>query len=157
MKNRISIQLKAAFLIIVFSLNTIIGFACAIGINMGFNAPHHRDEEATEIQEHEHADDNHHHAEATKHHDEGDKDHQKSKDGKDDCCNDKVIKFNEIDKSYSHSLTTVVNPIFFTIYLVLFNNTHLFYTSNIISTKYFVRSYHPPISNIRIEIQSFQI
>ena len=152
-----SIQLKAAFLIIVFSLNTIIGFACAIGINMGFNAPHHHDEEATEIQEHEHADGKHHHEGATKHHEEGDNDHQKSKDGKDDCCNDKVIKFNEIDKSFSHSLTTVVNPVFFTTFLALFKNTHIFYTSNIISTRYFVRSYHPPIPDIRIEIQSFQI
>ena len=80
MKRNISIQLKAAFLLIVFSMNMIIGFACAIGIDMWFNTSHH---EETEIMAHEGS--HHHHDEADKHH--------KSKDGKDNCCNDHVIKF----------------------------------------------------------------
>ena len=41
---------------IVFSLNTIIGFACAVGIDMGFNSTDHHDEEATETSVHIHAD-----------------------------------------------------------------------------------------------------
>lgn len=39
-----SIQLKAAFLLVVFSLNTLVGFACAMGVDMGFNQPHHSKE-----------------------------------------------------------------------------------------------------------------
>ena len=82
MKRNIPIQLKAAFLLIVFSMNMIIGFACAIGIDMWFNTSHH---EETEITAHEGS---HHHDEADKHH--------KSKDGKDNCCNDHVIKFSRL-------------------------------------------------------------
>ena len=54
MKRKLSIQLKAAFLLLVFAFNTLIGFACAIGIDMGFNSSNHHDEEATEV--HVHAD-----------------------------------------------------------------------------------------------------
>ena len=41
---------------LVFSLNTVIGFACAVGINMGFNTTHHHEEEATEAVVHIHKD-----------------------------------------------------------------------------------------------------
>lgn len=155
---RRSIQFKAAFLMVVFSLNTVIGFACAVGIDMGFNTSHHHDEEATKTSIHVHADGKKHiHHEAAKHHDETDKDHHKS-DGKNNCCNDKVIKFNEVDKSASHSLNTSINPAFFTTFLASFYSINVLYTSYInTGINYFVRSYHPPISDIRIKVQSFQI
>ncbi len=158
MKIRRSIQFKAAFLIIVFSLNTMIGFACAVGIDMGFNTSHHHDEEATEISVHVHSDGKKHiHHEAAKHYDEPDNDHHKSN-GKDNCCNDKVIKFNEVDKSASHSLNTGISPVFFTTFLTSFYSANILYTSFInTAINYFVRSYHPPISDIRIKVQSFQI
>ena len=160
MKNKRSIQFKAAFLMIVFSLNTIIGFACAVGINMGFNTSHHHEEEETEAVIHIHKDGKKHvHQEAAKHHDEVDKDNDHDKkDSNDNCCNDKVIKFNEVDKSSSHSFNAGVNRIFFTTFLASFYNLNIFYKSYInTGSKYFVRSYHPPIPDIRIAIQSFQI
>lgn len=159
MKRKISIKIKAAFLITVFSLNTMIGFACAIGVDMGFNTKHHHDEKATEARVHIHADGKKHiHQEKTKHHQEADSDHHKSKESKDNCCNEKVIKFNEVDKSSSHSLNTSISPVFFATFIASFYNISLLYTSYInTGIKYFVRSYHPPISDIRIEIQSFQI
>ncbi len=158
MNQNISIQLKAAFLIVVFSLNTIIGFACAIGIDMGFNIFHHHEEEETEAVIHIHKDGKKHvHQEVAKHHDEADNDHHK-KDSKDNCCNDKVIKFNEVDKSSSHSFNAGVNPIFFTTFLASFYSIDIFYKSYVnTGSNYFVRSHHPPIPDIRIEIQSFQI
>jgi hypothetical protein len=146
-----SIQIRAAFLILVFSLNTLIGFACAIGIDMGFNSSHHHDEEASEAEVHIHKDGKKHvHHEEAKHHHE--------KDGKDNCCNDKVIKFNEVDKSASHSLNASINPVFLTIFPYSFYSAHVLYTSYIkTDSKYFVRSHHPPIPDIRIAIRSFQI
>lgn len=155
MKKRRSIQFKAAFLMIVFSLNTIIGFACAIGIDMGFNTSHHNEEEATEVVVHVHADGKKHvHDEEAKHHNEADKDH----DNKGNCCNDKVIKFSEVDKSASHSLNAGINPIFFTSFFASFFATNIFYISNVnTNIKSFVRSHHPPIPDIRIAIRSFQI
>ncbi len=191
MKKQLSIQLKAAFLMLVFSLNTVIGFACAIGIDMGFNSKDHhgkeavqtsvhvhgdgkkhihhektskqkhdetprQNEEATETSEHEHADGKKHvhHNEAGKHHDEAN--NHKEKKGKDDCCNDKVIKITQVDKSIPQSLSTI-NPVFFTTFNSSFYNISPLFTSRTTSIKYFVRGHHPPIPDIRIAIQSFQI
>ena len=159
MTTKKSIQLKAAFLLIVFFLNTIVGFACAVGIDMGFNSTHHHDNEVTETSEHVHAGGKKHihHNEATKHHDEADNEHHKSKDNKDNCCNDKVTKIAQLDKSVPQSLT-VINPIFFITIVTAFYNSQISFSSQITrSVKYFVRNYHPPIVNIRLAIQSFQI
>ena len=161
MKIKISKQFKAAFLIIIFSMNTVIGFACAVGIDMEFNSSHHLHEgTAIENLVYTHADGKKHiHQEAAKDHDEKDNDHhEKSKDSKDNCCNEKVIKFNEIDKSASQTLAATITPLFFAVFIASFYSNDISYTSYInTSIKYFVRSYHPPISDIRIAIRSFQI
>ena len=65
MKKSITIKLKAAFLLIIFAFNTIVGFACAMGADMEFNATHHHDEEMTDVSVHVHADGKKH-----QHHDE---------------------------------------------------------------------------------------
>ena len=125
---------------------------------MGYNTSHHHEGEDTTEVVHVHKDGKKHvHHEESKHHEEADKNHHK-KDGKDNCCNDKVIKFNEVDKSASHSLNANVSPIFFITFLASFYNITIFYTSYIdTGIKYFVRSHHPPIPDIRIAIRSFQI
>jgi hypothetical protein len=157
MNKNISIQLKAAFLFIIFSLNTMIGFACAIGIDMGFNTSHHHEEEATEAVVHIHKEGKKHvhHNEAAKYQDETN-DHNE-KNGKDNCCNDKVIKITQIDKSIPQSLRALVNPVFITVFISSFDSIDTLFTSQSVSVKYFVRSHHPPIPDIRIAIQSFQI
>ncbi len=159
MKIKRSTQLKAAFLMIVFSFNTIIGFACAVGIDMGFNTPHHHDEEASEALVHIHADGKKHvHHAGANHHDEQDNDHHNSKEDKDNCCNKKVIQFNDVDKSASHSLNANIAPPYFTTFITAFYITRILYFSSInTDIKYFVRSHHPPIPDIRIAIRSFQI
>lgn len=144
-----SIQFKAAFLLIVFSLNTVIGFACAVGMNMGFNS-HHHEESAIEVSENHHHDKSHHHDEADIHH------HQ-TNNNKDNCCNDGVMKFQQVDKNIATSFS-LINPLFFTSFLASYYNIGILYANNRISElKYFVRSHHPPIPDIRIAIQSFQI
>ena len=154
-----SIQLKAAFLITVFSLNTLVGFACAIGIDMGFNSTHHADEVTIEVSVHTHADGKkhvHHNEKAKAHHDTESK--QKSKSNDQGCCNDKVMKFNEADKSASQSLSAGINPVFNTTFIVSFYNSKIFFTSYQGSgNKYVLLNYHPPIPDIRVAIQSFQI
>lgn len=182
-KNRL-IQIKAAILMIVFSLNTIIGFACAIGLKEALVSGHH-DPEATKEVVHIHADGKKHihyekeetkpgvhiHADGKKHihHEKAAKPQEKksnildnlrtqnsSQDDANKCCTSKVTEFEQIDKYVSKSIK--VNPLFFTTLLTNFFNIVIFYTSYInTDVKYFVRSYHPPIPNIRIAIQSFQI
>ena len=150
MNRKNSIQLKAAFLIIVFSLNTVIGFACAVGLDMGFNTHHHNCHEIVILTTSHHQDTSHHNSEANN-------DHHKSKDGKDNCCNDQVMKFSQLDKSVPQSLN-VINPIFLTAFVSTWYGIDVLNISNVhTSIKYFVRSYHPPIPDIRIVIQSFQI
>ena len=146
MSKALSIQLKAAFLVLVFGFNTVAGFACAIGIDMGFNKTHHHDDEATEV-----------HADGKKHHHEEAEHKHSTKDGKDDCCNDKVVKISQADKAVPQA-TKLLNPVFFTVFVAVYNNINIFYPSQVNTfTKYFVRGHHPPIPDIRIAIQSFQI
>ncbi len=148
MSKAISIKLKAAFLILVFSLNTVVGFACAIGVDMGFNTTHHHKEEATEI---------HVHADGSKHHHEKKEHKHSKKDGKDDCCNDKVLKILQTDKSIPQA-SKLLSPVFFTAFALLYYDINIYYPSQVnVSNKYFVRGHHPPIPDIRIAIQSFQI
>ncbi len=157
MKIITSIQIRAALLLVVFSLNTVLGFACAIGINMGFNVNHHTDEEVSAGVVHTHNDGKQHiHHDEVKPHDEAEADHH-NEESKNNCCNDKVIKFNEVDKIASHPYLSV-SPVFFTSFLASFYDISISYTSYVdTGIKYYVRSYHPPITDIRIAIQSFQI
>ncbi|MEO6731937.1 MAG: hypothetical protein ABIN01_12030 [Ferruginibacter sp.] len=158
-------QLKAAFLLSVFALNTIVGFACAVGVDMGFNSKHHSEEEATEAVVHIHKDGKkhiHHEKKETHNHDKSHKHNEaknleNSKSDGGNCCTNKVKQFQELDKSVAAS-QSIVHPIFFTAFVaVYYNNTLLPHTDVVRDIKRFVRSYHPPISDIRIAIQSFQI
>lgn len=150
MKRNISIQIKATLLLVVFALNTVVGFACSVGIDMGFNSSDHQDEEATEV--HAHADGKKHHHEKPAHsHD------NKHKDEKGGCCTDSVIKFSQADKSVPQS-NIIVSPVFITAFAAAYYDTNILYPSQVNSSnKYFVRSYHPPIPDIRVAIKSFQI
>lgn len=185
----------------VFSLNTIVGFACSVGMDLNFIKKHHGEEETTEAVVHIHKDgkkhihhekkksnnnDNSHHQgeeKATKavvhihkdgkrhiHHEEKeshshDKSHtndevnnaEKSKNDKDNCCTDEVINFQQIDKSIPNSVS-IIHPVFFTAFVaVYYNITLLLHTNVVRDIKPFVRNHHPPIPDIRIAIQSFQI
>jgi len=149
MKKIKSIQIKAAFLLIAFSLNTIIGFACAVGLDMAFNS-HHHEEEALVTET------SHHHSTANHHHDETVKDHHQSKDA-DNCCHDKVTKIAQLDKAVPQAFSISVNCLFLSALASTFYNIEPLISFRESHIKYFVRSHHPPISDIRIAIRSFQI
>ena len=185
----------------VFSLNTIVGFACSVGMDLNFIKKHHGEEETTEAVVHIHKDgkkhihhekkksnnnDNSHHQgeeKATKavvhihkdgkrhiHHEEKeshshDKSHtndevnnaEKAKNDKDNCCTDEVINFQQIDKSIPNSVS-IIHPVFFTAFVAVYYNIDLLSNTDFVrDIKPFVRSYHPPIPDIRIAIQSFLI
>ncbi len=155
MKRNISIQLKAAFLLLVFAFNTVVGFACAVGINMGFNAPHHHDEEeAIETTVH-----HHHHAggKAHQHHDKAVKHHHDSKENseKGGCCNDKVVKFQNVDKNLTAK--TIINAPAFVAITTTFFGIDLFNIKKPFPHKEIVRFFYPPPPDILIAIQRFQI
>ena len=152
-KNRI----KALFLLAVFSFNTVVGFACSVGVDMGFNSTHHHADEATEAVIHIHADGKKHiHHEKKSSHDHNKSHHPGDANDKDNCCNNQVLKFEQLDKSVPAGVS-LIHPIFLNTFFDVYYSVALPSTDIVRDIKQFVRSYHPPISDIRISIQSFQI
>jgi hypothetical protein len=154
MKRNISIQLKATLLLIVFSMNTVIGFACSMGIDMGFNTTHHHDEEATATTVHVHADGKkqHHQDEANRHHHDSKENSEKG-----GCCNDGVMKFQNLDKILAPNANTFINAPVFVAILNSFLGIDMFRQPQVSHQKFIAQFSHPPPTDIRILIQSFQI
>jgi hypothetical protein len=146
MKQNTSIQLKAAFLLIVFSINTMISLACSVGIDIC--CCNGSDHEETELITHEIS---------CHHHDEAVKDHKSKGACEDDCCNENAVRFSQADKSLPQCVACF-NVVSFTALISIFYNIDVLHTfKSSTSIRYFVRSHHPPIPDIRLAIQSFQI
>ena len=145
------IQFKAAFLLVVFALNTMVGFACSVGLDMGFNTTHHKKEE-TKASVHIHKDGKKH-----IHGAEGNKSNHHAKKagtGKDDCCKGKVITLQIADKNIDHTITVINAPVcsMHSLFaLPVYNQV------TCISQEYVACHFHPPPRNILIAIQRFQI
>lgn len=149
MKRSPSIQIKAVLLLIVFFLNTVVGFACAVGLDMGFNGSHHKEETfPAQSNSQQHAKPHHEDKQIADAHQSSDKE-------KNNCCKDEVAKLSKVDKLTPKSFDFSVHPVF------VATITSTFYHFNIVPAltpnKLLVRSYHPPIPDIRVAIQSFQI
>ena len=131
-------------------MNTVIGFACAMGVNMGFNRHHHDEEESPEATDHHHAGGKMH-----QHHDAINKHHHDSE--KDGCCNDDVMKFQRLDKNLTSNANAVINtPVLVTLPSSFFS-IDIFRQPQVAYHKYIDQFFHPPPPDIRILIQSFQI
>lgn len=150
-----SIPLKAVFLLVVFLLNTVVGFACAVGLED--SRGHHRDAPTTH--QHEHGKDaaDHHHSKSAHDHKDLNNHHSTKKD-QDNCCKDEVSRLLKEDKVFPSTTAVNIQPAAFIAIVPSFYQFDAFASSVYIpNAKYFVRSYHPPIPDIRISIQSFQI
>ena len=138
---------------LVFSLNTLLGFACSLGVDMGYNEHHHETElslSASNAPQHEHGSNQ-------KHHEDKKHQHTKKESSKDDCCSNGITLFNQLDKTVSEQVT-IVHPVFATSFLTAYFYIDLFqprYAPK--NIRAFAQSYHPPIPDIRIAIQSFLI
>lgn len=143
----------AAFLLLVFSVSTIAGFACSIGVDMGYNTNHHAAEKVTNNQ-HEHG--AHIKKDAHSHHASPIPVTQISN-VPDDCCSGQVSNFAQLDKAVAYNNLLLSVPIISTGIL-----SNFFLTKNqtepVNSVFQFVRrSCIPNDTDIRIAIQSFQI
>lgn len=118
----------------------MVVFACSLGMDMKFNSTHHQEKISSSS--------SHHHESKAKHHE----------DDKDNCCKDEAVKFAKADKLNPQASHSGINPIFFPALLTnFFNFNFLESGSNIYINKFVVLRHHPPIRDIRIAIQSFQI
>jgi hypothetical protein len=141
MKRFGAIQIKAAFLLAVFSLSMMVGFACAVHLTTLLFGHHHKEVKTVGQ--------NSHGKEEAKPHEKGP--------CKDNCCNEHVVKIAQADKTVPHFFTGL-NVIFFTALISSTYNIQILKSFGAeLPVKYFVRGHHPPIPDIRIAIQSFQI
>lgn len=162
-----SVQFKAAFLLIVFSLSTVVGFACSVGLDKTFNADHHKETVGQQQNSHEHGESHEHTASADHHrepvsHHGPPADHHKqvsnSQESPDDnCCKDEVAKFEKSEKRIPPSFNNLQPPLAILPFNTPFNINVLISYLHKPSNKYFVRNHHPPIADTRIAIQSFLI
>ena len=136
-------------------MNTVIGLACAMGVDMGFNSHPHEEEEVIETTTHHHADGKIH-----QHHDEAAKqNHHDSKEDseKEGCCNDDVMKFQSLDKSLTQNANAFINVPVFVAMLSRFFGIDIVSQPKVSDPKPVNQFFHPPPPDIRILIQSFQI
>ena len=147
-KNRIG----AIFLIIVFSLNTLAGFACSIGFDLRYNSNHHKHD--TKILNKLDTQDSHPQHNHTGH----SLPKPKQEKNEDDCCANEVKNFTQLDKSVANSFQFMVpffNPIIPDFYSKSFPPVQsILGKSNFPLVR---RCCFRDDTEIRIAIQSFQI
>ena len=171
MKRNISIQLKAAFLFLVFAMNTLVGLACAVGLDMRFNTSHHDEEQAIKAPIHVHADGKKHehpepvkpaihiHADGNKHEhsNEAVTPHHEDKKApeKEGCCTDELVKLQNVEKNLAPKIS-IDAPAFVAI-LPTFLAAYLLNITRAFPSKKIVRFFYPPPPDILISIQKFQV
>src|SRR2546423_1687196 len=113
-------KIIATFMLLVFSLNMVAGFACSIGLNLGYNRHHHHDDEMISHQSHKHC----LHPAAHHEHSQMGSDDLIVKAKDDDCCSGAVTKFAQLDKSIINNQFDLRAPVF-----LLAIISQFFYTS----------------------------
>ena len=149
------IYFKALLLVMVFSLNTIVSFACSF--SGGFHGLHHiRAASGNKDSHHDHGKSDHHGHDAAKKHQH---DHPSSEESNEDCCSKNLIEIEKKDKSVVRSME-LQNISFLTSFILSYSP--LFSTKTVEDrTRHswsHVRCWVPTtIQDLRIVIQSFQI
>jgi hypothetical protein len=156
-------MIRALFLLAVFSLNTIVGFACSIGIDMGYNSSHHQHcPSYSSEKKHSHKS-GHKHSQGAGHNHSDEHKHTKANgtanNTQDDCCADDVTKFIQLDKSVVKTNLNLPVPTFMVAFTSIFigpslNGNHLLNSFGLLPVR---RSCSIYDTDIRIAIQSFQI
>jgi hypothetical protein len=166
MKSNRTIKIKALFLLTTFSLNTVVGFACSLGVDMGFNTRHHSHQEG---EKHEHGNSHQHKGNKSHSYQDGKVSHHHTDSGnntasfssqsEENCCTDFVVGFQNTDKQIAEKSSIPQKEIITLLYLVfalpsaeLLNANNFAEHSRIPPREI---DYSPP--DIRVFIQSFLI
>lgn len=159
MKSSTTIKLKVLFLLVTFSCNSVVGFACSMGVDMGFNSGHHKHEEAKE--EHEHGG----HTPAWNTHNHT---HNHSNilinassfnpQSDENCCNNFIVGFQNLDKQLISRADSSGKRKFDYAFFIIHPETIFVqpvYKEPVKTPLKFLPFHSPP--DIRVFIQSFQI
>ena len=151
MRNKIIIQVKASFLIILLSLN-IICWECPMGFCTcgNFNCSV---ENKSVRKDHESM-----HKKNCCKEEAPQQTNNTPKRQNSDACNQNIINFSKIDKLCG-AVYTGSNNVFIAAFISSFYTTNWLTTPgvNVNILAYFLRNHHPPIPDIRIAIHSFLI
>lgn len=154
MSRTVKHKVIASFLLLVFSLSSVAGFACSIGIDMGYNTKHHEHEASASHKavNHEHSGRHHQHMSAAQ-------SSTIAAGHSDDCCTNDVTAFTKLDKSVADNHLTLQTPIFLLAFTTTFLLQNQDETGVAVNSRFqFVRrSSFLNDTDIRIAIQSFQI
>lgn len=146
MTHRLKNKIRALVLLIVFSLNTVVGFACSIGVDMGYNSHHHQ-----HGKKHSHKHKNNHVSRVS----------IKPTDAKsnDDCCSNDVTKFSLLDKSVAANNLLLEAPVFLLPFTTTFLSQSINESGLAVNSKFqFVRrSSFLNDTDIQTAIRRFQI
>lgn len=166
MKPPRAIQYKALFLLATFSMNTVVGFACSLGVDMGFNSKHHSHNTSNQHEDadnlHEHDGNNshsHQHGTASYHHSDTDNNTISFKSAdEENCCKDFVAGFNSLDKQLAKQNSnqpkiTYLSPFIISAFIIDANNAKGYVQHLRIPPREI--DFSPP--DIRVFIQSFLI
>lgn len=147
-------KIKAAFLLFVFALNTVVSFACSTS-GVLHKLHHKADAESTA---HQHKSNSHKHQHSHSHKQDGKHNHSdKDQKGKDDCCSNNVVSLQKADKSVSRSIEAP-NVSFVSAFLLsYFSLPNSLVQENTFFPDDIRRRLPTTIQDLRIVIQSFQI
>lgn len=147
MRRLLTIHVYSFFLTIVFSLNTLVSFACSVGIEMGYNNKHHyTPEKNKEV----------HHC-CIKQESDSSGNPENENTGFDDCCTNSVISFQQMAKQVTLSAYDLATPFFTELH---YPETILLSIEKAIASvvkRTDLRTQQQPPPDIRVSIRSFQI
>ena len=136
-------------------MNTVVGFACSLGLDLGFNKPGHGKDAKGSV--HIHKDGKKHiHKPVAAKQNHPNQTEKSTNSKKDDCCKDKVVKLQNADKRLNDT-QLAMNPPGYTAVASNFYHQHLFIASKGYAQKYTPCQFHPPPGDIRIAMRRFQI
>ncbi len=164
---QINMKSKALFLLVIFLLNTLVGFACALQIeykSQGSKSEEHVHDHSSHAHDSASSADIAHNHGSHKHsgnretaHKKPELNHSQSGSAEDgSCCQDEVRKFYSLDKIAPQSGKIIAKP-------PVLDITGFYYTPLAVLPikkgfdKYLDNRQRPPTNDIRIAIQSFQI
>jgi len=153
MKRNRTIQLKAAFLLLIFTLHTVIGYTCAADINFGLAATDFQNETPAEFSDYVQSYDHLHSALNDDRKQENDLSQQAAKS---DCFKNKAARYKSLDKINVRHAHVIVNNQRLAI-LTSFRTIDYFNKAQKFHQKYKILSFHLPPPDIRVLISSFQI
>ena len=157
MRGKFCLKVKAFFLLMVFCLNIIVGFACAAGLDMGFNSAHHHHHDSDMINGSDSMDSHEVEVAKQQHHHHDKELNKNNKETDDNCCNKGVAEFSQSDKILAQIVTTGIQTPVVSINYTSYQLAYLATTASNIQKIQVTRRCFPTSPGIRVSIQSFQI